>query len=71
MVARYNPDGTLDGSFGSGGIAVTNTGAGSGSDAAYNIALQSDAKLIVSGECDQASTGREVCVARYKVGEAD
>jgi uncharacterized delta-60 repeat protein len=70
-VARYNPDGTLDGSFGSGGIVKTNTGAGNGSDEIYEIALVSDAKLIVSGECDQATTGRDVCVARYKAGEAD
>jgi uncharacterized delta-60 repeat protein len=70
-VARYNVDGTLDSSFGSGGIAVTNTAAGSGSDEIYEIALRSDAKLIVSGECDQATTGRDVCVARYKAGEGD
>jgi uncharacterized delta-60 repeat protein len=71
MVARYNPDGSLDSSFGSGGIVTTNTAAANGSDEIYDIALQSDAKLVASGECDQASTGRDVCVARYKAGEAD
>jgi uncharacterized delta-60 repeat protein len=69
MVARYNPDGTLDGSFGSGGIVLTNAAAGNGSDEIYDIAAWSDAKLIASGECDQASTGRDICVARYKTGE--
>jgi uncharacterized delta-60 repeat protein len=71
MVARYNPDGSLDGSFGSGGIVTTNTAAGNGADEIYEIALVSDAKLLVSGECDQATTGRDVCAARYKVGEDD
>jgi uncharacterized delta-60 repeat protein len=70
-VARYNPDGSLDSTFGSGGIIITNTAAGNGSDEIYDIALQSDAKLVTSGECDRAATGRDVCVARYKVGEGD
>jgi hypothetical protein len=37
----------------------------------FDIALQSDAKLVASGECEQPSTGRDVCVARYKAGEDD
>jgi uncharacterized delta-60 repeat protein len=70
-VGRYNPDGSLDRSFGNGGIVLTNTGAGNGSDEIYGIALSSDAKLVVSGECDQTATGRDVCLARYKAGEDD
>ncbi len=70
-VARYNVDGTLDSSFGSGGIVKTNTAAGTGSDEIYEVELQSDAKLIASGECDRAVTERDVCIARYKVGEDD
>jgi uncharacterized delta-60 repeat protein len=70
-VGRYNPDGTLDRSFGDGGIVVRNTGSGNGSDEIYGIALSGDAKLVVSGECDQATTGRDVCLARFKVGEDD
>lgn len=70
-VARYNPDGSPDGSFGSGGIVTTNTAAGNGSDEIYDIALQSEGKLVVSGECDQTATGRDVCLARYKVGDGD
>ena len=68
VVARYNPNGSLDGSFGNGGIVTTNTAAGNGSDEIYAIALASDAKLVVSGECDQTESGRDVCLARYKVG---
>ena len=70
-LGRFNPDGTLDRTFGNGGIVTTNTAAGNGSDEIYEIALENDAKLVVSGECEQAGTGRDVCVARYKIGDAD
>jgi uncharacterized delta-60 repeat protein len=69
LVARYNPDGSLDATFGSGGVVLTSLS--QGDDAIFYIALQSDAKLVTTGECEQPSTGRDVCVARYKVGEAD
>jgi uncharacterized delta-60 repeat protein len=46
-VARYNPDGSLDGSFGSGGI-VTTILPGDGSYA-FALALQSDGKIIAAG----------------------
>jgi uncharacterized delta-60 repeat protein len=70
-IARYNADGTLDSSFGTGGIVKTATAPGNADDEIFEIALQSDAKLVAAGECVQAATGRDVCVARYKVGEAD
>jgi uncharacterized delta-60 repeat protein len=70
-IARYNVDGTLDSSFGTGGIVKTATAPGNADDEIFEIALQSDAKLVAAGECVQAATGRDVCVARYKVGEAD
>lgn len=69
LVARYNANGSLDGAFGSGGIVTVNTAAGAGSDEIYGAALQTDSKLVVSGECDQATTGRDVCLARLKVGD--
>jgi uncharacterized delta-60 repeat protein len=71
LVARYLPDGSLDSSFGIGGIVTTATGADGAPDEIYDIALRSDAKLVASGECDQPSTGRDVCLAQYKVGEDD
>jgi uncharacterized delta-60 repeat protein len=46
-VVRYNPNGSLDTSFGSGGI-VTTTFPGDGSYA-FAIALQSDGKIIAAG----------------------
>jgi uncharacterized delta-60 repeat protein len=71
LVARFNPDGSLDPSFGTGGIVKTSTAPGNADDEIFEIALQSDAKLIASGECVQPATGRDVCVARCKVGEPD
>ncbi|HEY6068345.1 MAG TPA: hypothetical protein VIU81_06580 [Gaiellaceae bacterium] len=71
LVARFNAGGSLDASFGTGGIVRTSTAPGAADDEIFEVALQSDAKLIASGECEQPSTGRSVCVARYKVGEAD
>jgi uncharacterized delta-60 repeat protein len=46
-VARYNPDGSLDTSFGTGGI-VTTIFPGDGSYA-FALALQSDGKIIAAG----------------------
>jgi|GEM_PF-981638 uncharacterized delta-60 repeat protein len=46
-IARYNIDGSLDTSFGSGG--VVNTSIGSGGGDGYSVTLQSDGKIIVGG----------------------
>jgi uncharacterized delta-60 repeat protein len=46
-LARYNPDGSLDTTFGSGGI-VTTSFPGQGSYA-FSLALQSDGKIIAAG----------------------
>lgn len=45
-LARFNSDGTLDNTFGSGGKVTTTIG---GEDQAYQVALQSDGKIIVVG----------------------
>ena len=71
LVARFNPDGSLDPSFGASGIVTTPTAPSNADDEIFELALQSDAKLVATGECVQSVTGRDVCVARYKVGEAD
>jgi uncharacterized delta-60 repeat protein len=51
-IARYNTDGSLDASFGSGGGVVTpvdpNTGCCTG-DAAFAVAVQTDGKIVVAG----------------------
>jgi uncharacterized delta-60 repeat protein len=46
-LARYNSDGTLDASFGSGGQVTTNFG--NEYDYAYAVAIQSDGKIVAAG----------------------
>jgi uncharacterized delta-60 repeat protein len=62
--ARYNDDGTLDGSFGTAGTVLTN--AGLFNDYASSVALQGDGKLIVAGSCLVTGyASRLFCLARY------
>src|SRR5262249_4506077 len=44
MVARYNPDGSLDTSFGAGGVASTSL-----VTTASAVAIQADGKIVVAG----------------------
>src|SRR5262249_25797762 len=52
-VARYNPDGSLDASFGGGGVALVDFGGASAIDWATAVALQPDGKIIVVGYTGQ------------------
>lgn len=64
-LARYNSNGTLDASFGSGGKVTTVLGT---SDSyAYAIAVQTDGKIITSGWSwvGTAGTGNVFALARY------
>jgi uncharacterized delta-60 repeat protein/RHS repeat-associated protein len=58
-VARYNLDGSLDSSFGTGGKVNANFGAGY--DQAYAVVLQPDGKIVVGGS---QNTSR-LALARY------
>ena len=44
---RYNSDGSLDTTFGNGGVVTTNVGPDD--DQAYRLALQSDGKIVAAG----------------------
>ncbi|TQV74973.1 hypothetical protein FLL45_08500 [Aliikangiella marina] len=57
---RYNTNGSLDTSFGDGGIVVTNLSA---NDAAFSIVQQSDGKLVVAGQT--LNTSFDFLVVRY------
>ncbi|MFN7627146.1 MAG: VCBS domain-containing protein, partial [Pirellula sp.] len=46
-LARYNADGSLDASFGTGGIITT--AIGTGSDWGYSVTMQPDGKIVVAG----------------------
>ncbi len=58
-LARYNGDGSLDSTFGSGGKVTTDVG---GFDAALGVALQSDGKIVAVGG---GGSGSDFVVARY------
>jgi uncharacterized delta-60 repeat protein len=61
-LARYDADGSLDLSFGSGGLVRTDFG---GSDWASCVALQEDGKIVAAGTKFTVSTGNTIAVARY------
>ncbi|HZU86185.1 MAG TPA: hypothetical protein VFF78_01805 [Anaerolineaceae bacterium] len=65
-VARFTATGTLDSSFGTGGIVTTGFGMHNGASA-YGIAIQGDGKIVVVGTSsnDDTNTAYDIAVARY------
>ena len=64
-LARYNPDGTLDATFGAGGKVIVPSPTGADAQASTLI-VQTDGKLVAAGRCPQsASTQRDFCLARF------
>jgi uncharacterized delta-60 repeat protein len=61
-LARYLASGALDLSFNGSGKVIT--AIGSGTDAAYSVALQPDGKIVVAGRCANG-TNTDFCLARY------
>ncbi len=61
-LARFDANGTLDASFGSGGTVVHDVGGGA--DLLYGVALQSDGKIVAVGTGEDSSPG-EFVVTRY------
>ncbi len=57
-LVRYNPDGTLDDSFGGDGIVTTDLG--NDNDAANGVAIQPDGNIVAVGV-----SGENVALARY------
>ena len=67
-VARYNPDGSLDPTFGIGGVVTTlSTNGPDWAGAAANaVALQADGKIVAAGSSAFAGeTGEQLSLARY------
>jgi uncharacterized delta-60 repeat protein len=52
VVARFNPDGSLDPTFGSGGIATLNVTAGRTDEIARSVVVQSNGKIVIAGVAD-------------------
>lgn len=77
-LARYNPDGSLDPSFGSGGKVLTSFYNGNGfstnftnpGDAATDVAIQSDGKIVAAGYATKLYDLSDFAVARYKTDGA-
>ncbi|MCE5211031.1 MAG: Ig-like domain-containing protein [Deltaproteobacteria bacterium] len=61
-VVRYNSNGTLDTTFGTGGIVTTPIG--SSDDSAYALGIQSDGKIVVAGYTYNGSD-YDFAVVRY------
>ena len=63
-VARFNTDGSLDSSFGSGGKVVTDFSAGS-DDTGNGVVVQPDGRVTVAGIAGSAPAGTAFAVVRY------
>lgn len=65
MVARFTTSGGLDGTFSSDG--KTTTGFGGENDVAFDVAVQSDGKIVAAGRTDDdAEFDYDFAVARYR-----
>ncbi|MFD9223461.1 hypothetical protein ACFWDI_26440 [Streptomyces sp. NPDC060064] len=62
-LARYNPDGSLDSTFGTGGKVTTDFGGGG--DLAFGVVVQADGKIIAAGLDFSGSTFFDFALARY------
>ncbi|RNL73939.1 hypothetical protein EBF04_29975 [Streptomyces sp. I6] len=67
-LARYDTNGTLDATFGTGGLVTTDFGPGS-FDQAFGVAVQADGKIVAAGLSDTGGTD-DFALARYENGAA-
>jgi uncharacterized delta-60 repeat protein len=62
---RFNPNGSLDSSFGNGGIVIGTLGAGVEEESIEGLALQPDGKIVTSGSRFAEPGGGSGVVSRY------
>jgi uncharacterized delta-60 repeat protein len=62
-VVRYNPDGSVDESFGAGG--QVSSPLGDGDDHAYALAIQADGKIVVAGSAQVSVRETNFALVRY------
>jgi serralysin len=67
-LVRYNTDGTLDSSFDGEGKVITNVS--SAGDAAFDVDVQPDGRIVASGTAGYNGTGSAFAIARYRSGGA-
>ena len=63
-IVRYNNDGSLDNSFGTGGKLISTIG--TGNDYANGLAIQPDGKIVIAGSSDDNKGFEAFAVARYQ-----
>jgi len=68
-VLRYNPNGTIDTSFGTNGIVITPIGSNPQFDRILALALQPDGKIVAAGGVNNADFLYDVGLVRY-LGDA-
>ena len=61
-LARYNPDGSLDQTFGNGGLVTTDFNR---NENAAAVAIQPDGKIVVAGSTSRSSGRNDFLVVRY------
>ncbi len=62
-LARYNPNGTLDSGFGTGGVVTTDIGGGS--QQANDVLVQADGRIVVAGYTGGSTGASDFALARY------
>lgn len=62
MITRYLPDGSLDSSFGSGGITVIDLGT---EELLHSVQLQTDGKIVVAGQSFVTNSASDVLIVRF------
>ncbi len=63
-LARYNPNGSLDGTFSGDGMQRTDFGFG-GTEGATGLAVQGDGKIVAVGVAGESPMGDDFALARY------
>ena len=68
LVGRLNPDGSLDASFGSGGVLIVERFAGNSTsnDVARDVLIQPDGRIVVVGEYSTSTASREFAALRLE-----
>ncbi|MCP4103071.1 MAG: BspA family leucine-rich repeat surface protein, partial [Lentisphaerae bacterium] len=64
-LVRYNTDGTLDTSFDTDGIVTTDVAPGNADAYAYDVTVQSDGKILVTGYGNAGAGNQEFMLVRY------
>jgi len=68
-LVRYNTDGSLDATFGAGGIVTTPVG--SDEDIAYALVIQSDGRIVAAGSSfNSGSNKHDIALVRYNANGA-